>query len=29
MSMQVTQRAVGSEVQDTVSTPLLQNQKEH
>jgi len=27
MSMQVIQRAVGSEVQDTVSTPLLQNQK--
>ena len=29
MSMQVIQRAVGSEVQDTVSTHLLQNQKEH
>ena len=29
MSMQVIQQAVGSEVQDTVSMPLLQNQKEH
>jgi hypothetical protein len=27
MSMQVIQQAVGSEVQDIVSTPLLQNQK--